>query len=151
MVKDFKMLEMEGCASSVFEGETNPFIKDIHDLCNLVLESETTNCLNLLLGTLTTKGLYGAGLVDSDTAHLMYRVSGGFVNFIFSDSRVIIYAIPDSKEDGRNRSLSWLEVDSAFVYQLIGKVSETVLEEGIFIAQDGYTYVTDSFKIEVLG
>lgn len=150
MVKDFKMLEMDGCASSVFEGETNPFIKDIHDLCNLVLESETTNCLNLLLGTLTTRGLYGAGLVDSSTAHLMYRVSSGFVNFIFSGSRVIIYAIPDSKKYG-NRSLSWLEVDSALVSQLIGKVSETVLEEGIFIAQDGYTYVTESFKIDVLG
>lgn len=150
MVKDFKMLEMEGCASSVFEGETNPFIKDIHDLCNLVLESETTNCLTLLLGTLTTRGLYGAGLVDSDTAHLMYRVSGGFVNFIFSGSSVIIYAIPDSNKYG-NRSLSWLEVDSALVSRLIGKVSETVLEEGIFIAQDGYTYVTESFKIDVLG
>jgi hypothetical protein len=151
MFKDFKMLEMEGCASSVFEGETNPFIRDIHDLCNLVLESETTNCLNLLLGTLTTRGLYGAGLADSDTAHLMYRVSGGFVNFIFSGSRVIIYAIPDSKEDGRNRSLSWLEVDSALVSQLIDTVSGAVLEEGIFIAQDGYTYVTKSFKIDVLG
>lgn len=141
---------MEGCASSVFEGETNPFIKDIHDLCNLVLESETTNCLNLLLGTLTTRGLYGAGLVDSDTAHLMYRVSSGFVNFIFSGKEVIIYAIPDSKKYG-NHSLSWLEVDSALVSQLIGKVSETVPEESIFIAQDGYTYVTKSFKIDVLG
>lgn len=151
MVKDFKMLEMEGCASSVFEGETNPFIRDIHDLCNLVLKSETTDCLNLLLGTLTTRGLYGAGLVDYATAHLMYRVSGGFVNFIFSGSSVIIYAIPDSEGSGRTRSLSWLEVDSALVSQLIGRVSETVLEEGIFIAQDGYTYVTESFKIDVLG
>lgn len=151
MVKDFKMLNMEGCASSVFEGETNPFIKDIHDLCNLVLKSETTDCLNLLLGTLTTRGLYGAGLVDSDTAHLMYRVSGGFVNFIFSDNSVIIYAIPDSKRGGRNRSLSWLEVDGGLVSRLIGSVREAVLEEGIFIAQDGYTYVTKSFKIDVLG
>lgn len=150
MVKDFKMLEMEGCASSVFEGETNPFIKDIHDLCNLVLGSETTNCLTKLLGTLTTRGLYGAGLVDSSTAHLMYKVSSGFVNFIFSGKEVIIYATPDSKKYG-NRSLSWLEVDSGLVSQLIGKVSETVLEEGIFIAQDGYTYVTKSFKIDVLG
>lgn len=115
------------------------------------MKSETTNCLTLLLGTLTTRGLYGAGLVDSDTAHLMYRVSGGFVNFIFSDNSVIIYAIPDSKESGRNRSLSWLEVDGGLVSQLIGKVRETVLEEGIFIAQDGYTYVTESFKIDVLG
>lgn len=151
MVKDFKMLEMEGCASSVFEGETNPFIKDIHDLCNLVLDSEITNCLTLLLGTLTTRGLYGAGLVDSSTAHLMYRVSSGFVNFIFSGKEVIIYAIPDSEGSGRTRSLSWLEVDSALVSQLIGKVNEMVLEEGIFIAQDGYTYVTESFKIDVLG
>lgn len=150
MVKNFKMLEMEGCASSVFEGETNPFIRDIHDLCNLVLKSETMDCLNLLLGTLTTRGLYGAGLVDSSTAHLMYRVSSGFVNFIFSGNSVIIYAILDSKKYG-NRSLSWLEVDGALVSQLIGKVSETVLEESIFIAQDGYTYVTESFKIDVLG
>ena len=150
MVKDFKMLEMEGCASSVFDGETNPFIKDIHDLCNLVLESETTNCLTLLLGTLTTRGLYGAGLVDSGTAHLMYRVSSGFVNFIFSGKEVIIYAIPDSKKYG-NRSLSWLEVDGALVSRLIGSVREAVPEEGIFIAQDGYTYVTESFKIDVLG
>lgn len=151
MVKDFKMLEMEGCASSVFEGETSSFIKDIHDVCNLVLKSETTDCLNLLLGTLTTRCLYGAGLVDSDTAHLMYRVSGGFVNFIFSGSSVIIYAIPDSKGSGRNRSLSWLEVDDGLVSRLIGIVSDAVLEEGIFIAQDGYTYVTESFKIDVLG
>ena len=150
MFKDFKMLEMEGCASSVFEYETSSFIKDIHDLCNLVLESETTNCLTNLLCTLDDKGLYGAGLVDSDTAHLMYRVFGGFVNFIFSGSRVIIYAIPDSKEYG-NRSLSWLEVDSALVSRLVCLVSDTVLEEGIFIAQDGYTYVTESFKIDVLG
>ena len=150
MVKDFKMLEMEGCVSGVFEGETSSFIKDINDLCIQVLESETTNCLTLLLGTLTTRGLYGAGLVDSSTAHLMYRVSGGFVNFIFSGSRVIIYAIPDSKKYG-NRSLSWLEVDSALVSQLIDTVSGAVLEDGIFIAQDGYTYVTDSFKIDVLG
>lgn len=150
MVKDFKMLEMEECSSGVFEGETSSFIKNIHVACNSVLESETTNCLTNLLGTLTTRGLYGAGLVDSETAHLMYRVSGGFVNFIFSGKEVIIYAIPDSKKYG-NRSLSWLEVDSALVSQLIGKVSETVLEESIFIAQDGYTYVTESFKIDVLG
>ena len=151
MIKDFKMLEMEECSSGVFEGETSPFIRDIHDLCNLVLKSETMDCLNLLLGTLTTRGLYGAGLVDSDTAHLMYRVSGGFVNFIFSGSRVIIYAIPDSEGSGRTRSLSWLEVDGALVSRLIGTVREVVLEEGIFIAQDGYTYVTESFKIDVLG
>lgn len=150
MVKDFKMLEMEECVSGVFEGETSSFIKEIHDLCNLVLESETTNCLTLLLGTLTTEGLYGAGLVDSDTAHLMYKVSKGFVNFIFSGSSVIIYAIPDSKKYG-NRSLSWLEVDGALVSRLIATVREAVLEEGIFIAQDGYTYVTESFKIDVLG
>lgn len=150
MVKDFKMLEMEGCASSVFEGETSSFIKDIHDVCNLVLKSETTHCLTNLLGTLTYRGLYGAGLVDSDTAHLMYRVSGGFVNFIFSGSSVIIYAIPDSNGSGRNRSLSWLEVDGGLVSRLIGIVSGAVLEEGIFIAQDGYTYVTESFKIDVL-
>lgn len=150
MVKDFKMLEMEECSSGVFEGGTSSFIKDIHVACNLVLESETTNCLTLLLGTLTTRGLYGAGLVDSSTAHLMYKVSSGFVNFIFSGSRVIIYAIPDSKKYG-NRSLSWLEVDGGLVSRLIGIVSGAVLEEGIFIAQDGYTYVTDSFKIDVLG
>ena len=151
MVKDFKMLDMEGCASSVFEGETNPFIKDIHDLCNLVLESETTNCLTNLLGTLTIRGLYGAGLVDYGTAHLMYRVSGGFVNFIFSGNSVIIYAIPDSKGSGRNRSLSWLEVDGALVSRLLGIVSDAVLEEGILIAQDGYVYMTDTFQIDVLG
>jgi hypothetical protein len=150
MVKDFKMLEMEGCASSVFEGETSSFIKDIHDVCNLVLESETMHCLTNLLGTLTYRGLYGAGLVDSDTAHLMYRVFGGFVNFIFSGNEVIIYTIPNSEEYG-NRSLSWLEVDSGLVSQLIDTVSGAVLEEGIFIAQDGYTYVTESFKIDVLG
>lgn len=135
MVKNFKMLEMEECSSGVFEGETSSFIKDIHVACNLVLESETTNCLTLLLGTLTTRGLYGAGLVDSSTAHLMYKVSSGFVNFIFSGSRVIIYAIPDSKKYG-NRSLSWLEVDGGLVSRLIGIVSDAVLEEGIFIAQD---------------
>ena len=144
----FKMLKMDGCASGGYEGEISFFVKEIHDSCMLVLKSETTHCMSHLLWGLKSEGLYGSGLVDSETAHLMYRVAGGFVHFIFSGSNVIVYSIPDSEKYGDRSLYSQLTVDSVLVSKLVETVKNSVTEESVFLALDGYVYVTEVLEID---
>ena len=139
---------MDNCASEIFEGETNIFVKQIHEACRSALLSEVTCVFAQLVDYLSPKDLYGVGLVDSSTVHAMYRQSKGYVNFLFSGSSVIIYAVPTS-EDGGNRTLySSHELDGSLVSSLLGLVKEAVFEEGVFIAQDGYTYVTELEEVK---
>ena len=147
-MKSFKMLKMDNCASEIFEGETNIFVKQIHEACRSALLSEITCVFAQLVDYLNSKDLYGVGLVDSSTVHAMYRQSKGYVNFLFSGSSVIIYAVP-TIEDGGNRTLySSHELDGSHVSSLLGLVKEAVFEESVFIAQDGYTYVTESEEVK---
>lgn len=147
-MKSFKILKMDNCASEIFEGETNIFVKQIHEACRSALLSEVTCVFAQLVDYLSPKDLYGVGLVDSSTVHAMYRQSKGYVNFLFSGSSVIIYAVPTS-EDGGNRTLySSHELDGSLVSSLLGLVKEAVFEEGVFIAQDGYTYVTELEEVK---
>lgn len=147
-MKPFKMLKMDNCASEIFEGETNIFVKQIHEACRSALLSETTCVFAQLVDYLNPKELYGVGLVDSSTVHAMYRQSKGYVNFLFSGSSVIIYAVPTSEEGGNRTLYSSHELDEALVSTLLGLVKEAVFEEGVFIAQDGYTYVTELEEVK---
>lgn len=148
---NFKMLKMDGCASGRCEGEINFFVKEIHDSCMSVLKSGTTHCMGRLLWSLKSEGLYGSGLVDSETAHLMYKVSGGFVHFIFSGSNVIVYSIPDSEKYGDRSLYSQLTVNSVLVSKLVETVKNVVMEESVFLALDGYVYVTEVLEIDKSG
>lgn len=143
----FKMLKMDGCASGGYEGEISFFVREIHDSCMSVLKSETTHCMSQLFWSLKSEGLYGSGLVDSETAHLMYRVTGGFVHFICSGSSVIVYTIPNSEKYGDRSLYSQLTVDSDLVSKLIETVKNAVMEESVFLALDGYVYVTKILEI----
>lgn len=147
-MKSFKMLKMDNCASEIFEGETNIFVKQIHEACRSALLSEITCVFAHLTRNLGVKELYGAGLVDSSTVHAMYRQSKGYVNFLFSGSSVIIYAVPTSEEGGNRTLYSSHELDGSLVSSLLGLVKEAVFEEGVFIAQDGYTYVTELEEVK---
>lgn len=142
-MKPFKMLKMDNCASEVFEGETNVFVKEIHEACRSALLSEITCVFAQLVHYLNPKEIYGVGLVDSSTVHAMYRQSKGSVNFIFSGSSVIIYAVPISEEGGNRTLYSSHDLDGSLVSSLLGLVKEVVFEEGVFLAQDGYTYITE--------
>ena len=147
-MKSFKMLKMDNCASEIFEGETSVFVKQIHEACRSALLSEITCVFAQLVDYLNPKVLYGVGLVDSSTVHAMYRQSKGYVNFLFSGSSVIIYAVPASEEGGNRTLYSSHELDEALVSSLLGLVKEAVFEECVFIAQDGYTYVTELEEVK---
>lgn len=147
-MKSFKMLKMDNCASEIFEGETNIFVKQIHEACRSALLSEVTCVFAQLVDYLSPKDLYGVGLVNSSTVHAMYRQSKGYVNFLFSGSSVIIYAVPTSEEGGNRTLYSSHELDGSLVSSLLGLVKEAVFEEGVFIAQDGYTYVTELEEVK---
>lgn len=147
-MKSFKILKMDNCASEIFEGETNIFVKQIHEACRSALLSEITCVFARLVGYLNHEDLYGVGLVDSSTVHAMYRQSKGYVNFLFSGSSVIIYAVPTSEEGGNRTLYSSHELDGSLVSSLLGLVKEAVFEEGVFIAQDGYTYVTELEEVK---
>lgn len=147
-MKSFKILKMDNCASEIFEGETNIFVKQIHEACRSALLSEVTCVFAQLVDYLKPKDLHGVGLVDSSTVHAMYRQSKGYVNFLFSGSSVIIYAVPTSEEGGNRTLYSSHELDEALVSTLLGLVKEAVFEEGVFIAQDGYTYVTELEEVK---